>query len=83
MTVTDNELALLATQRLPGFELVRSLACELREVRKRLEYLETELAQAKTAATYGAKMVKDFYREPGFTVAPLKEIRMIRDVEVK
>ena len=59
MTVTDSELALLATQRLPGFELVRSLACELREARKRVEYLEDELQQAKTAATYGAKMVAD------------------------
>jgi predicted nucleic acid-binding Zn-ribbon protein len=59
MTVTDNELALLAEQRLPGFELVKRLATELRDARKRLERLQTELAQAKTAATYGAKMVAD------------------------
>jgi hypothetical protein len=83
MTPTDNELALLASQRLPGFETVRVIASELREARKRVEYLEAELQRVKAAATYGAKMVQDFYREPGFTVAPLKEIRMIREVEVK
>jgi hypothetical protein len=57
--MTDNELALLASQRLPGFETVRSIACELREARKRLEHLEAELKQAKAAATYGAQMAKE------------------------
>jgi hypothetical protein len=59
MTVTDNELALLASQRLPGFETVRVIASELREARKRVEYLEAELQRVKAAATYGAKMVQD------------------------
>lgn len=59
MTATDKELALLAGQRLPGFEKVRAMAAELLDARQRLERLETELAQAKTAATYGAKMVAD------------------------
>jgi hypothetical protein len=57
--MTDDELALLASQRLPGFEVVRAVASELREARKRLEHLEDELRQAKAAATYGAQMVKD------------------------
>jgi hypothetical protein len=57
--MTDNELSLLASQRLPGFETVRSIACELREARKRLEHLEAELQQAKAAATYGAQMAKE------------------------
>jgi predicted component of type VI protein secretion system len=59
MKVPDDELALLANQRIPGFEKVRAMAAELLDARQRLERLETELAQAKTAATYGAKMVKD------------------------
>jgi hypothetical protein len=57
--MTDNELALLASQRLPGFEAVRVIASELREARKRVEYLEGELLRVKAAATYGAKMVKE------------------------
>jgi hypothetical protein len=57
--MTDNELALLASQRLPGFETVRSIASELREARKQLKNLEAELRQAKAAATYGATMVKE------------------------
>ena len=57
--MTDNELALLASQRLPGFETVRVIASELREARKRVEYLEGELLRVKAAATYGAQMVKD------------------------
>jgi len=57
--MTDNELALLASQRLPGFELVQRMASELREARKRLEHLEAELRQAKAAATYGATMVRE------------------------
>jgi hypothetical protein len=31
--MTDNELALLASQRLPGFDAVRVIASELREAR--------------------------------------------------
>ena len=57
--MTDNELALLASQRLPGFETVRVIASELREARRKLENLEAELRQAKAAATYGATMVKE------------------------
>jgi len=57
--MTDNELALLASQRLPGFEIVRVIASELREARRKLENLEAELQQAKSAATYGATMVKE------------------------
>jgi len=57
--MTDNELALLASQRLPGFDAVRVIATELREARKRLENLEAELRQAKAAATYGATMVRE------------------------
>jgi hypothetical protein len=57
--MTDNELALLASQRLPGFEAVRVIASELREARKRVEYLEGELLRVKAAATYGAKTVKE------------------------
>ena len=57
--MTDNELALLASQRLPGFETVRVIASELREARKQLKNLEAELQQAKAAATYGAQMVAD------------------------
>jgi hypothetical protein len=57
--MTDNELALLASQRLPGFETVRAIATELREARRKLEHLEAELQQAKAAATYGATMVKE------------------------
>ena len=83
MTVTNSELVIYSNQRIPGFEKVRAMAAELLDARQRLERLETELQQAKTAATYGAKMAKDFYRDPGFTVAPLKEIRIIREVEVK
>jgi hypothetical protein len=59
MKVPDDELALLANQRIPGFEKIRAMAAELLDARQRLERLETELAQAKTAATYGAKMVAD------------------------
>jgi hypothetical protein len=57
--MTDNELALLASQRLPGFETVRVIASELREARKQLKNLEAELRQAKAAAAYGATMVKE------------------------
>ena len=57
--MTDNELALLASQRLPGFETVRSIACELREARRKLENLEAELEQARAAAAYGAKMARE------------------------
>jgi DNA-binding protein YbaB len=57
--MTDNELALLASQRLPGFELVQRMASELRDARKQLKNLEAELRQAKAAATYGATMVKE------------------------
>jgi predicted component of type VI protein secretion system len=59
MTVTNSELTIYANQRIPGFEKVRAMAAELLDARQRLERLETELQQAKTAATYGAKMVKD------------------------
>ena len=58
--MTDNELALVAYgHRLPCFETVRSIACELRDARRKLEHLEAELRQAKAAATYGATMVKE------------------------
>lgn len=59
MTITNSELVIYSNQRIPGFEKVRAMAAELLDARQRLERLETELAQAKTAATYGAKMVKD------------------------
>ena len=59
MTVTDSELTIYANQRLPGFDKVRSMAVELRDARKLIDILQTELQQAKTAATYGAKMVAE------------------------
>ena len=59
MTVTNSELTIYANQRIPGFEKVRAMAAELLDARQRLERLESELQQAKTAATYGAKMVAD------------------------
>ena len=59
MTVTNSELTIYANQRIPGFEKVRAMAAELLDARQRLDRLETELQQAKTAATYGAKMVAD------------------------
>jgi hypothetical protein len=59
MTLTDSELTIYANQRLPGFDKVRAMAVELRDARKLIENLQTELAQAKTAATYGAKMVAE------------------------
>ena len=59
MTVTNSELTIYANQRIPGFEKVRAMAAELLDARQRLERLETELQQAKTAATYGAQMVAE------------------------
>ena len=59
MTVTTSELTIYANQRIPGFDKVRAMAAELLDARQRIERLETELQQAKTAATYGAQMVKD------------------------
>lgn len=59
MTVTTSELTIYANQRIPGFEKVRAMAAELLDARQRLERLETELQQAKTAATYGAQMVAE------------------------
>jgi hypothetical protein len=59
MTVTNSELTIYANQRIPGFEKVRAMAAELLDARQRIDRLETELQQAKTAATYGAKMVQD------------------------
>ena len=58
MTVTNSELVIYSNQRIPGFEKVRAMAAELLDARQRLERLETELQQAKTAATYGAKMAQ-------------------------
>lgn len=57
--LTDSELIIYANQRIPGLERFRHMAVELREARNRIEHLEGELKQAKTAATYGAKMVAD------------------------
>jgi hypothetical protein len=57
--MTDNELAILTSQRLPGFGVIRDIAAELLEARRRIWILETELAEAKAAATYGATMVKE------------------------
>ena len=59
MTVTNSELVIYSNQQIPGFEKIRAMAAELLDARQRLDRLETELQQAKTAATYGAKMVKD------------------------
>lgn len=59
MTVTNSELVIYSNQRLPGFDKVRAMAVELRDARKLIEHLQTELAQAKTAATYGAQMVAE------------------------
>jgi hypothetical protein len=67
--MTDNELALLASQRLPGFDAVRVIASELREARMTIGFLESELERVKKAVTYGATMVK--------------EIRMITETEVR
>ena len=59
MTVTTSELTIYANQRIPGFDKVRAMAAELLDARQRIERLETELQQAKTAATYGAQMVAE------------------------
>lgn len=39
MTVTNSELVIYSTQRIPGFEKVRDMAAELLEARKRLDAL--------------------------------------------
>jgi hypothetical protein len=40
-------------------DVVLKIVNELRDARKLIDKLQTELAQAKTAATYGAKMVAE------------------------
>jgi alkylhydroperoxidase family enzyme len=59
MKVTNSELTIYANLRIPGFEKIKAMAAELLEARQRLDRLETELAQVKSAATYGAKMIAD------------------------